>query len=152
MIGRLSRGRGTVWILGLALAAVGSLSACSTPTVSTSAGVPAASAPATGATLSPAEFAAAAKLPDTVLLDVRTPAEFAAGHLPGATNIDVESAGFATAVNQLDPSKTYAIYCRSGNRSKAAMTTLQQAGFTSVFHLGGGITSWQAAGGEVTTG
>lgn len=151
MSGRLNRSRGTIWILGLALAAVGSLSACSTPTVSTSAGVPAASAPATGATLSPAEFAAASKLPGTVLLDVRTPAEFAAGHLPGATNIDVESAGFATAVTQLDPSKSYAIYCRSGNRSKAAMATLQQAGFASVFHLGGGITSWQAAGGDVTT-
>lgn len=151
MNGRLNRSRGAVWIVGLALAAVGSLSACSTPTVSTSAGAPAASAPATGATLSPAEFAAAAKLPGTVLLDVRTPAEFAAGHLPTATNIDMESADFAAAITQLDPSKSYAIYCRSGNRSKAAMTTLQQAGFTSVFHLGGGITSWQAAGGEVTT-
>lgn len=150
MSARPLRGRGTVWLAGLAVVAVGSLSACGTPTVSTSAGAPAAAAPAAGATLSPAEFAAALKLPNTVLLDVRTPSEFAVGHLPGATNIDVESADFATKITQLDPSKTYAVYCRSGNRSKVALAAMQQAGFATAYHLGGGITSWQAAGGDIT--
>ena len=86
-----------------------------------------------------------------MLLDVRTPAEFATGHLPGAMNLDVESAEFATLVGQLDTAKNYAVYCRSGNRSKVAMTALQQLGITSAFDLSGGIGAWQSAGGEIVT-
>lgn len=121
-------------------------------TVSVTAGPTAASAPAAGASLSPADFAAAAKLPDTVLLDVRTPAEFAEGHLPGAVNIDIEGADFGQQIMALDQSRNYAVYCRSGNRSKAATTAMQQVGFTRLFDLSGGITAWKSAGGEVVTG
>src|SRR3569623_1844240 len=62
-------------------------------------------------------FAAAVAQPGTTLLDVRTPAEYAAGHLAGAVNLDVQGAGFADAVGRLDPSARYAVYCHSGNRS-----------------------------------
>ena len=125
---------------------------CADASVSVTSGPTAASAPAAGSTLSPSDFAAAAKLPSTVLLDVRTPAEFSAGHLAGAVNVDVESASFAKSVSSLSKAKSYAIYCHSGNRSKAAMTAMRQAGFGHLFDLAGGISAWQSAGGEVVTG
>ena len=125
---------------------------CSAATTSASAGPTAAAAPAAASSLPAAEFAAAAKLPDTMLLDVRTPSEFAAGHIAGAVNLDVESATFPEQVATLDPAKNYAVYCRSGSRSKAAMTAMGQAGFTHVFDLTGGIGAWQSAGGQIVTG
>ena len=87
-----------------------------------------------------------------VLLDVRTAEEFAAGHLPGAVNIDVESPDFAAGIASLDPGKPYALYCRSANRSKVAMTAMQAAGFTNLYDRAGGINAWKSAGGEVVTG
>jgi len=128
------------------------LGGCSAPSVDATSGPTAAAAPAAGSSLSPSEFAAAAKLPDTVLLDVRTPSEFAAGHLTGAVNLDVQSATFPKAAAALDPAKNYAIYCHSGNRSKTAMTAMGQAGFSHLFDLAGGITAWQSSGGQVVTG
>jgi Rhodanese-related sulfurtransferase len=141
--------------LAAALVAAATLvTGCSGPTsgaVSVTAGPTAAAAPAAGSSLAASDFAAAAKLPNTVLLDVRTPAEFAGGHLPGAVNLDVESSQFSAQAATLDPTKSYAVYCRSGNRSKVAMTALQQLGITSLFDLSGGITAWQSAGGEIVT-
>lgn len=128
------------------------LGGCSSGAVSVSAGPTASALPVAGSSLSPADFAAAVKLPGTVLLDVRTPEEFESGHLPGAVNVDVESAAFAQAAASLDKAKTYAVYCRTGNRSKAAMTALQQLGFARLFDLSGGIGAWKSAGGEVVTG
>lgn len=136
---------------GLVLASAG-LAGCSSGGVSTSAGATASATPAAGSTLDPAAFAAAIKQPGTVLVDVRTPAEFAAGHLPNATLIDFESPDFATKIAALDKTKTYALYCRSSNRSGQAMALMQQAGFTSVYHLGGGINAWTAAGGNTVKG
>ena len=97
------------------------------------------------ATVSPAEFQQAVN-GGAVVLDVRTPAEFAEGHLANAVNIDVESAGFAAAVAQLDPNSTYAVYCRSGNRSQDAVDQMQAAGLSNVTELDGGIIAWQAQG------
>jgi phage shock protein E len=125
---------------------------CSSASVSATSGPTAAAAPTAGASLSPSDFAAAAKLPDTVLLDVRTASEFAAGHIAGAVNLDVQSATFPQATAQLDPAKNYAIYCHSGNRSKVAMTAMSQAGFSHLYDLAGGIGAWQSAGGQVVTG
>lgn len=140
-------------VAAVAAATLALLSGCSSGSVSVSAGPTAAAAPAAGSSLAAADFAAAAKLPHTVLLDVRTPQEFAEGHLPGAVNIDVESADFPDrVVAELDPAKAYAVYCRSANRSKVAMTTMQSLGFSQLFDLDGGIKAWQAAGGEVVTG
>lgn len=112
---------------------------------------PAVSAPANGAQLDAATFAAAMKRPGTVILDVRTPAEFAAGHLPGAINIDVEAASFRSTVGALAKDVPYAVYCRSGNRSATALAVMKALGFTTTFHLGGGIQAWSAAGGAVTS-
>ena len=82
---------------------------------------------------------------------MRTPSEFASGHITGAVNLDIQSAGFAQDAAALDPAKNYAVYCHSGNRSKAAMAAMGQAGFTHLFDLAGGITAWQSAGGQVVT-
>lgn len=71
-----------------------------------------------------------------VLLDVRTPAEFASGHLEGAINIDVQSPDFNQKVAQLDPSATYLVYCRSGNRSGQAIDRMQGMGFTDLTNIG----------------
>jgi phage shock protein E len=143
--------RRLVAVLGVAVLTVG-LAGCSDSTeVSVSSGPTASSAPDAGSSLEPADFAAALKRPGTTLLDVRTPAEFADGHLEGAVNIDVESADFPAQAAQLDPGATYAVYCHSGNRSKTAMNFLAGQGFTSMFDLAGGITAWTGDGGATVT-
>lgn len=101
-----------------------------------------------GATLDAPAFAESVTQPNTVVVDVRTPPEFASGHLAGARNIDVNG-DFAAGIASLDKQASYAIYCRSGNRSATAMQIMQDAGFGHVFHLGGGIGAWQQAGLEV---
>ena len=83
---------------------------------------------------------------DTVVVDVRTPAEYAGGHLDGAVNLDVSAADFATELAELDPSAEYVVYCQSGNRSSRAVAQMEQAGFTSVEDAGG-ISSAAAATG-----
>ena len=65
----------------------------------------------------------------TIIIDVRTPAEYATGHLDGALNIDVQSADFAAQISELDPSQPYFIYCRSGNRSGQAISQMANMGF-----------------------
>ncbi len=84
-----------------------------------------------------------------VVLDVRTPEEFAEGHLANAINIDVTAAGFADGVASLDPKASYAVYCRSGNRSRTAVEYLVKQGFENVVDLSGGIKAWTGAGKEV---
>jgi rhodanese-related sulfurtransferase len=137
-----------------ALLAVGGLSACSSPDteVSVTEGPVATAAPAAGSELDAAAFAAAAQAPETVILDVRTPAEFAEGHIAGAVNIDVQSPDFTSQVAALDPNVPYAVYCRSGNRSQVALDLMAQMGITDAYHLGGGVGAWQQAGGELVTG
>jgi rhodanese-related sulfurtransferase len=80
--------------------------------------------------------AAAQVASGAVLIDVRTPEEFAGGHLDGALNIDVQSADFDARITELDPAGTYLIYCRSGNRSAAAIETMEGLGFTNLSDLG----------------
>lgn len=101
--------------------------------------------------LEPSAFAAAIAEPGTVLIDVRTPAEYAEGHLEKATNIDVQAADFGTRIAALDKTASYALYCRSGNRSRTAAEQMHAAGFTHVVDLAGGITAWTAAGNPVVT-
>jgi len=104
-----------------------------------------------GAHLSPQDFASAASLAGTVILDVRTAAEFAAGHLPGAVNADVESADFTAALAGLDKNAPYAVYCHSGRRSGIALHQMKTLGFAHAYDLAGGIAAWTAAGGQVVT-
>ena len=96
--------------------------------------------------LNPTEFQAKAQEAGVILLDVRTAGEFAAGHIDGAINIDVEGMTFESEIASLDKTKTYAIYCQSGRRSRIAVETMTEAGFTKIFNLDQGIGSWQSAG------
>lgn len=100
----------------------------------------------------PTEFAAVASAPGAVVLDVRTAAEFAAGHLPGAVNVDASAADFRERLEAMDRGTTYAVYCQSGRRSAAALATMADLGFTKAVDLEGGIGAWAAAGGEVVPG
>ncbi|MBD3749304.1 MAG: rhodanese-like domain-containing protein [Sphingobacteriales bacterium] len=75
------------------------------------------------------------------LLDVRTPAEFQSGNIPGSINLDVMSPNFVHEMEKLDKSKTYFVYCRSGNRSGNAVNMMKKAGFNA-FNLIGGIGAW----------
>lgn len=104
-----------------------------------------------GARLDVPAFREAVGRPGTVVLDVRTPQEFAVGHLPGAILADVSSPEFATKVDELDRSRRYAVYCRSGNRSQIALDALRRSGFSQVVELAGGIVAWTAAGGRTTS-
>ncbi len=92
------------------------------------------------------DFAAKIAEPGVVVLDVRTAGEFAEGHLENAINIDVEGGQFDAGIAQLDKTKTYAVYCRSGRRSGVAVGKMSEAGFTSLFNLNAGITDWQSQG------
>ena len=79
--------------------------------------------------------------PDAVLIDVRTPAEFNGGKLPGAKNIDMFSKDFLTQIDKLDKDKTYLLYCRSGNRSGQACNIMAGRGFTKLYNMAGGVMS-----------
>jgi rhodanese-related sulfurtransferase len=80
------------------------------------------------------------------VIDVRTPEEFAAGHLEGAALIDFYADSFATEIAALDRDETYLIYCRSGNRSGQAHVLMQELGFEQVYDLDGGVNAWSAQG------
>jgi rhodanese-related sulfurtransferase len=74
--------------------------------------------------------------PAPLVIDVRTVAEFAEGHVRGAINLDVESGAFQAQLSSLDKSVGYALYCRSGRRSAIAAELMATAGFTEVRDLG----------------
>jgi rhodanese-related sulfurtransferase len=81
-----------------------------------------------------------------VILDVRTPGEFAEGFIEGAQMIDFQSGNFETEIGTLDKDVTYAVYCRSGNRSGQAVKIMQDAGFLNLFNLEGGVIDWANQG------
>lgn len=76
------------------------------------------------------------KQPNVVVLDVRTPAEYATGHVRGAKNVDFRAPDFAQQIAQLDTTKTYMLYCASGNRSGQASKLMQAKGFPKVVDAG----------------
>ena len=84
--------------------------------------------------------------PDFVIIDIRTPEEFNEGHIENAVNIDFYSETFREDLDKLDKSKTYFIYCRSGNRSGRAMPVMKELGFQEVYNLSAGIKEWIAEG------
>lgn len=88
----------------------------------------------------------AAPPPGLALLDVRTPEEFDAGHLAGATNVDFYAAEFTAQLDALDKEQPYFVYCRSGNRSAQTIEIMRDLGFSEVYELEGGILSWLGAG------
>ena len=87
-----------------------------------------------------------------VLIDIRTPQEFASGHLPLAQNVDFYAPDFQTKIGELDRDASYTLYCRSGNRTSQALRMMQAMGFTDVTELGGGVLAWEAEGGSLCRG
>jgi rhodanese-related sulfurtransferase len=92
------------------------------------------------------EFSTKVAEAGVITLDVRTPGEFAEGHIEGARLIDFQSGNFENEIAALDKNATYAVYCRSGNRSGQAVKVMQDAGFTNVFNMNGGVIEWANAG------
>lgn len=82
---------------------------------------------------------------NAIILDVRTPEEFAKGHLLNAININWNDANSEAELKKLDVSKTYFVYCLSGGRSSDAAEFLRVNGFKDVYELNGGILKWRAA-------
>jgi len=92
------------------------------------------------------EFAVRIKeLPTAAIVDVRTPGEFAKGHLSNAQNIDWNGNDFDNQINKLDKSKPVFVYCLSGGRSSAAAGKMRSTGFKEVYELSGGIMKWRSA-------
>lgn len=79
---------------------------------------------------------------DVVVLDVRTPEEFAAGSIQDAMNINYNAVDFSQQIDALDKSKTYLVYCRSGARSSKAVEIMKEKGFHFLYHLEGGYLAW----------
>lgn len=86
---------------------------------------------------------------DFALLDIRTLREYQAGYIEGAEQIDFYGKDFISNLQQMDKSRTYLIYCRSGNRTSQTLQIMQQLGFEHVIDLKNGIISWIDAGFEL---
>jgi rhodanese-related sulfurtransferase len=84
--------------------------------------------------------------PDFIIIDVRTPDEFAAGHLSNAVNIDYFSADFDTRVSDLDRKRVYLIHCKSGARSTQAINIFLNQNFESIWHMQNGFNEWNSLG------
>ena len=85
---------------------------------------------------------------DLQLIDVRTPSEYADGHLANAKLVPLQE--LESRLGEIEKSKPILLYCRSGHRSGNALKILLGKGYTQAKHLEGGITAWQAAGLPVT--
>jgi rhodanese-related sulfurtransferase len=83
---------------------------------------------------------------NAVLIDVRTPEEFAQQHLEGALNINLQSPDFVSQIDALDRDAAYAVYCRSGNRSAQAVAIMKDLGFTAVSDHGSVSQASQSLG------
>ena len=98
-----------------------------------------------------ADFGRRIVAPGTQLVDVRTPGEYAEGHIAGALNFDVNSSDFISGVSStLQKDQPVYVYCRGGVRSKKAAKKLAKKGYT-VIDLDNGILGWQSDGNPVVT-
>lgn len=73
---------------------------------------------------------------DAIILDVRTPEEYAAGHIDGAVLLDFNGGQFEAELPNLDPAAEYVVYCRSGNRAGQAVDLMEKAGIANAVNLG----------------
>mgnify|MGYP000511492501 CR=1 FL=1 len=90
-----------------------------------------------------------------IILDVRTPEEYAAGHIPGAVNININNDEFAKKVALLDRSKTYVVHCAANvpnGRTDKSFKVMNKLGFSKLLNLEGGIIAWQQEGQQVVKG
>jgi len=77
-----------------------------------------------------------------VIMDVRTAEEYAAGHIEGAINFDVNGPSFASHVMKMNEETEYMVYCKSGGRSVKACKIMSKAGMKNLYNLEGGYTAW----------
>jgi rhodanese-related sulfurtransferase len=96
--------------------------------------------------VNPDEFEKLSKKPETVILDVRSPQEYAKGHIKNSVLINFNDKNFDEKIKQLDKGKTYLVHCAVGGRSAKACDKLDSYGFQKVVNLEGGIKAWQKAG------
>jgi len=83
---------------------------------------------------------------DILLIDVRTPQEFASGHLENAVNMNYFDSDFEAQFKTLDKNKAVYLYCKSGRRSANAAEKLEDMGFVKIYDLEGGVVNWQSKG------
>ena len=88
----------------------------------------------------------------TVVLDVRTPKEFAEGHVPGAVNISHDELEGRLSELDADRDRDVVVYCHSGRRAGLALGMLEKAGFKRLYHLEGDYTGWTAAQRPIESG
>lgn len=88
------------------------------------------------------QFAEMMKDKNSIVIDVRAPEELSDGSVPGYKMINYFDPSFQSKIAQLDKSKTYLVYCRSGNRSGNACKAMAQMGFENLYNLKGGISAW----------
>jgi rhodanese-related sulfurtransferase len=84
--------------------------------------------------------------PDFIILDVRTPEEYADGYIAESIPLDFYADDFEAELDKLDKNKTYLVYCRSGNRSGKSVKMMKDLNFREVYDVDGGILRWEAAG------
>jgi rhodanese-related sulfurtransferase len=84
--------------------------------------------------------------PNFAILDVRTPEEFAEGHIENAATLDYYSESFRDDLNKLDKNKTYITHCRSGSRSGKTINMMKELGFKEAYNMLGGIVEWKEKG------
>jgi rhodanese-related sulfurtransferase len=99
----------------------------------------------------PADLVEVVESTDAVVVDVRTPEEFAAGHIDGAINIDISDPTFGQQIEALPTDATYVVYCRSGNRSAQAAKVMAEAGLTDVYDVQSGLSAIAEAGVPLVT-
>lgn len=80
------------------------------------------------------------------VLDIRTPQEYAEGHIAGALNVDFKAANFAGELAKLDKDQAYILHCRSGRRSTKALPILKDNHFSTIYHLNNGFNDWKDSG------
>jgi rhodanese-related sulfurtransferase len=80
----------------------------------------------------------------SIILDVRTDAEVEEGMIPEAKHLDIhQGQDFISALEKLDKTNSYYVYCRSGARSGQACSIMQQMGFEKAYNLLGGFNDWK---------
>jgi len=77
------------------------------------------------------------------VIDVRTPGEYHSGHIPDARLLNLMDPSFKMKASELDPEKTYYVYCRSGSRSMTACRVMAEAGLKKLFNVKFGLMGWQ---------
>lgn len=84
--------------------------------------------------------------PDFVIIDVRTPEEFAEAHIENAINLDYYAKAFRDELARLDKNKAYLIYCKVGGRSGSALDIMEELNFREAYNMSGGMNQWMAEG------